>query len=231
LLSLAKTKTVSHSWAFNRLLCRFIEFERCLSTAGGYRTIHSASLLVVVCCFGSRVRHVVSSALRGPFSIVGMLPALRGLFFLVDMLQALSGLFSVVDVLPGSPLSGHLPFCCLLLVAAIVLVSCCVSSITVGSVGTFLALMAFGHGPLTGISSLVLVLFVVHFNCLLVRSVAYCGSLPVQSLTSDHPCPIQKSTPVVLPVIPDFWFTSLVNFVRCFVDSFSLVDCHGDSLL
>jgi hypothetical protein len=39
-----------------------------------------------------------------------MLPALRGLFFLVDMLQTLSGLFSVVDMLPGSPLSGHLPF-------------------------------------------------------------------------------------------------------------------------
>jgi hypothetical protein len=39
-----------------------------------------------------------------------MLPALRGLFFLVDMLQTLSGIFSVVDMLPGSPLSGHLPF-------------------------------------------------------------------------------------------------------------------------
>jgi hypothetical protein len=44
-------------------------------------------------------------------------------------------------------------------------------------------------------SSLIHVL--VHFNCLLVRSVAYCGSLPVQSLTCDYPCPIQKSTPVV----------------------------------
>jgi hypothetical protein len=53
---------------------------------------------------------IVSSALRGPFSIVGILPALRGLFFLVDVLQTLSGLFSIVDVLPGSPLSGHLPF-------------------------------------------------------------------------------------------------------------------------
>jgi hypothetical protein len=41
---------------------------------------------------------------------VGMLSALRGLFFLVDVLQTLSGLFSVVDMLPGSPLSGHLPF-------------------------------------------------------------------------------------------------------------------------
>jgi hypothetical protein len=26
------------------------------------------------------------------------------------VLQTLSGLFSVVDMLPGSPLSGHLPF-------------------------------------------------------------------------------------------------------------------------
>jgi hypothetical protein len=39
-----------------------------------------------------------------------MLRALRGLFFLVDMLQTLSGPFSMVDMLPGSPLSGHLPF-------------------------------------------------------------------------------------------------------------------------
>jgi hypothetical protein len=87
---------------------------------------------------------------------VGMLSALRGLFFLVDMLQTLSGLFSVVDVLPGSPLSGHLPFCCLLVVGSIVLISCCVSSMTVGSVGTVLALLAFDHGPLTGISLLLL---------------------------------------------------------------------------
>jgi hypothetical protein len=44
--------------------------------------------------------------------------------------------------------------CCLLLVGSIVFIPCCVSSITVGSVGTVLALLAFGHGPLTGISLL-----------------------------------------------------------------------------
>jgi hypothetical protein len=125
--------------------CCFIKLERCLSTAGGYRTVlplpccclsSNSSVasplraatkrffhfLVVVHCLGSRVRHVVSTALRGPFSIVGMLPALRGLFFLVDMLQTLSGLFFVVDMLPGSPLSGHLPFVAFLLVGSIVLI-------------------------------------------------------------------------------------------------------------
>jgi hypothetical protein len=86
------------------------ELERCLSTTGGYQTVLPLPLLIATCCLGSRVRHVVSSALRGPFSIVGMLPTLRGLFFLVDVLQTLSGLFFVVDMLPGSPLSGHLPF-------------------------------------------------------------------------------------------------------------------------
>jgi hypothetical protein len=43
---------------------------------------------------------------------------------------------SIVDMLPGGAFSGYLPYCCLLLVAAIVLVSCCASCITVGSVGT-----------------------------------------------------------------------------------------------
>jgi hypothetical protein len=110
-----------------------------------------------------------------------------------------------VDVLPGSPLSGHLPFCCLLLVAAIVLVSCCVSSITVGSVGTVLALMAFGHGPLTGISSLILVLFL-----------------------------LKKSTPAVVPVIPVLFLLSVLVVDRS-VGTPPLTSinfcCCGDSLL
>jgi hypothetical protein len=47
---------------FNRLLYRFIELERCLSTAGGYRTIHSSSSLVVTCCVSSNSS--VASPLR-----------------------------------------------------------------------------------------------------------------------------------------------------------------------
>jgi hypothetical protein len=74
-----------------------------------------------------------------------MLSALRGLFFLVDMLQTLSGLFFVVDMLPGSPLSGHLPFVAFLLVGSIVLVRCCVlSCITVRRFSRYLPV-----GPLT----------------------------------------------------------------------------------
>jgi hypothetical protein len=195
LLSLAKTKTVSHSWASNKLLfvfhsmsaagdcptahrgcpvgccsmrllpsalwesnrlvgCCFIKLERCLSTAGGYRTV----LPLPCCCllFGSRVRHVVSSALRGPFSIVGMLPALRGLFFLVDMLRTLSGLFSVVDMLPGSPLSGHLPFVAFLV-----------------SVPLSLSLVVF------------LLCELSRLGRWSVRSLTVATSLPVRSLTSD----------------------------------------------
>jgi hypothetical protein len=50
---------------------------------------------------------------------------------IVDML--LGGTFRV-DMLLGGTFSGYLPYCCLLLVGSIVLISCCVSSITVGSV-------------------------------------------------------------------------------------------------
>jgi hypothetical protein len=147
----SKTKTVSHTpgLSIDQLSCCFIKLERCLSTPGGYQTVLPLpccyllfiklecclsaaggyqTVLPFPCCFGSQVRHVVSSALTGPFSIVGMLPALRGLFFLVDVLRTLSGFFSIVDMLPGSPLSGHLPFCCLLLGGSIVLISCCVFS-------------------------------------------------------------------------------------------------------
>jgi hypothetical protein len=50
---------------------------------------------------------------------------------------------SLVDMLPGGAFSGYLPYCCLLLVAVIVLVSCCVScTTTVGSVGTVLGSLA-----------------------------------------------------------------------------------------
>jgi hypothetical protein len=45
---------------------------------------------------------------------------------------------SIVDMLPRGAFSGYLPYCCLLLVAAIVHISSCVSFITVGSVGTLL---------------------------------------------------------------------------------------------
>jgi hypothetical protein len=66
---------------------------------------------LVGCCYvGSRVRHDAPSALRGPFSYSEHVAA-------------------------GGAFSGHLPFVAFLLVAAIVLVSCCVSSITVGSLG------------------------------------------------------------------------------------------------
>jgi hypothetical protein len=65
-----------------------------------------------------------------------MLPAHRGLFFLVDVLQALSGPFSVVDVLPGSPLSGHLPFVAFFLSGPLSLsLVLFLVSITVGLVG------------------------------------------------------------------------------------------------
>jgi hypothetical protein len=57
---------------------------------------------------------------------------------------------SIVDMMPGGAFSGYLPYCCLPLVGSIILISCCVSwcQFTVGSVGTVLALLAFGHGPL-----------------------------------------------------------------------------------
>jgi hypothetical protein len=103
---LSLSKTVSHSWAFSRLLLFVVYRTRALPLHYGRLPKDSSSslLLLVVyhtrvlplhcgrlpndsstsLLFGSRVRHVVSSALRGPFSIV--------------------------DMLRGSPLSGHLPF-------------------------------------------------------------------------------------------------------------------------
>jgi hypothetical protein len=36
---------------------------------------------------------------------------------------------SIVDMLPSGAFSGYLPYCCLLLVGSIVLISCCVSSV------------------------------------------------------------------------------------------------------
>jgi hypothetical protein len=36
---------------------------------------------------------------------------------------------SIVDMLPGGVFSSYLPYCCLLLVGSIVLISCCVSSV------------------------------------------------------------------------------------------------------
>jgi hypothetical protein len=89
----------------------------------------TSGYLVVACCLGSWVRHDAPGALRGLFFLVGMLLALRGLFFTVDMS------LPVVHSAVTSPL---LPSSCR--------VHC-------------LCLLAFGHGPLTGIASLILVLF------------------------------------------------------------------------
>jgi hypothetical protein len=112
----------------SRLLVGILKLECCPSTAGGYQTV----LPLPCCCllFGSRDRHDAPGALRGSF-------------------------FHSEHVARWWCIQRSPPLCCrLLLVAAIVLISCCDSPITVGLVGTILALLAFGDGPLTGISLL-----------------------------------------------------------------------------
>jgi hypothetical protein len=82
LLSLSKTKTVSHSWAFNRLLCSAARSHTpfCRSVLSIY-SVSSNRLLrfaywvaptcgYLACCyslFGSRLQHDAPSALRGLF--------------------------------------------------------------------------------------------------------------------------------------------------------------------
>jgi hypothetical protein len=84
--------------------------------------------LVVAFCLGSRVQHDAPGALRGLF------------FHSRRVVQW------CVQRLP--------PLCCLLPVSAIAHISCCVSVLLSRSVQsvTVLALLAFGHGPLTEIS-------------------------------------------------------------------------------
>jgi hypothetical protein len=100
LLILSKTKTVSHFWAFNGLLLlhqtRVLPFY-----CGRLPWLLLRWLPGSTCCLQCTQRSFLNS---------GHVACSQRSFFPVDMLQTLNSLFSVVDILPGSPLSGHLPF-------------------------------------------------------------------------------------------------------------------------
>jgi hypothetical protein len=100
---------------------------------------------------------------------------------------------SIVDMLPGGAFSGYLPYSCLLLVAVIVLVRCCVSCMveSVDPISTTVA---------TSVRNSLMVSSSCCFRLLVGnRSVGLLWLFPVQSLTSD-PLLIRfkNSTPAVV---------------------------------